>query len=300
MIDKSKVVIGTFPLSGAYGLVSLNTVQTTLEHCYETGFKEFDTAPSYGDGFMESCLGRIFHGRKDVLINTKIGGMPFKVKSFELKDLQISFSQSLKRLYRDSVNILFLHNPRDEVKDYEPIINFMDELKSEHKIMYKGISLARKYDYSKKLDLSAFDVIQDDANLLAMRFLETQLLSNAQFMARSPLASGILSGNITSDSTFPPEDYRSEWLKGERLQSILKRVEAIKKVSDIELPSLARRFLLKNDNIDKIIFGVKKPGHVDDIIENLNSTPLDSDIEKKLIQLYENDFGLINERHLVY
>ncbi len=303
MIHKSGVVIGTWPLSGDYGLVGLKTIQETLEHCYNSGFKEFDTAPGYGEGFMEFCLGNVFHEREDVLINTKIGVAAFKQKSFELKNLQESFEQSLKRISKDSINVLFLHNPRDEVRDFAPILEFMDRLKSEGKIRQKGISIARNYDYGKKVDLSEFDVIQDDANLLAMNFLKIKYPKNTKFMARSPLANGLLFGNITINSDFPKEDQRSEWLKGKRLVSILKRVEALKKIGKenrIELPSLARRFLLNNKKIDKIIFGVKKTSHVGDIIRDLNNPPLNRNIDKKLIELFEGDFGLVNEKHLGY
>ena len=300
MRNKSKVVIGTWSLSGDYGLVDLKTIQETLEHCYGVGFKEFDTAPAYGRGFMELCLSKVFAGKKDILVNTKIGNMPFEGKSFKLKALKKSFEQSLQRISRNSVNVLFLHNPRDEIKDFKPILDFMDELKSEGKIKYKGISIARHYDYGKKVDLGEFDVIQDDANLLAMNFLKNEYPKNSQFMARSPLANGILSGNINLNTVSPCVDQRSEWLKGERLVSILKRVEEIKKISNIELPSLARRFLLNNKKINKVIFGVKKRSHVDDIIVDLNAPPLNKDTEKKLIQLFENDFCLINERHLGY
>ena len=66
----NKIVIGTWGLSGDYGNVSLRTIQEVLEYCYAAGIKEYDTAPSYGNGFAEFCLGNIFKD-KDILINTK-------------------------------------------------------------------------------------------------------------------------------------------------------------------------------------------------------------------------------------
>ena len=33
------------------------------------GFKEFDTAPNYGNGFSEFILGKIFYNQKDVVFN---------------------------------------------------------------------------------------------------------------------------------------------------------------------------------------------------------------------------------------
>ena len=106
---QDKVVIGTWPLSGDYGEVDLKTVQKTLECCYYNNLKEFDTAPSYGNGFIEFCIGKVLGKKSDVLINTKIGNTPFHGKSFKVINLKSSLEQSLKRLSVDSLNILFLH-----------------------------------------------------------------------------------------------------------------------------------------------------------------------------------------------
>ncbi len=298
MIDKSKVVIGTWSLSGDYGVVDLKMIQETLEYCYNKGFREFDTAPSYGNGFMEFCLGALFGDKEDVLINTKIGNVPFNGKSFSLEDMEESFNQSLKRLRRGSVNVLFLHNPREDIKDFRLVLYFMSGLKKDGKIRQIGISLAKNYDYNIE-DLEKFDVVQDDANLLDLRFLKNKF-QNPKFMARSPLASGLLSGKINLNTAFPPDDHRSGWLKGERLASLLKRVDIIKGETKKEILPLARRFLLKNEKIDKVIFGVKNKRHVDGILDDLENPPLDESVEKKIINLFENDFGLVNEKQLGY
>ena len=295
LIDK--VVIGTWPLSGDYGKVDLKTVQNTLEYCYDNNLKEFDTAPSYGDGFIEFCIGKVLSNKNDVLINTKIGNTPFNDKSFKISNMKISLEHSLKRLSVDSLNVLFLHNPRNDIEDYEGVLEFMSKLKQNGIIKHKGISLAKNYNYDFHF-LKEFDVIQDDGNLLDMRFLNLELSNDVKFMARSPLASGILSGKINKDSIFPPDDHRSGWLKGERLDSIMKRVDKINEVFDFELIDLAKEFVLSNEKIEKVIFGVKSPEHIDSIVKSRSELVYDKEIEEKLIQLYKNDFGLIEEGHL--
>lgn len=294
---QDKVVIGTWPLSGAYGRVDLKTVQSTLECCYYNNFKEFDVAPNYGEGFIEFCISKVFGDKSDILINTKIGNMPFSDKSFKVVDLRKSLDQSLKRLSLDSLNILFLHNPRNDIDDPNGVLEFMKMLKKDGKIKHIGISLAKNYKYDLNF-LQEFDVIQDDGNLLDMRFHDLQLADGASFMARSPLASGILSGKIGRESVFPINDHRSGWLKGERLESIMKRVDAIKKVSNFELIDLAKEFVLANDKIDKVIFGVKSPAHVESITGSKKELFFNKEIEEKLRMLYQNDFGLIDEGHL--
>jgi len=284
-------------LSGAYGKVDLKTVQKTLECCYDNNLKEFDTAPSYGDGFIEFCIGKVLSHKTDVLINTKIGNMPFNNKSFKVTNLKVSLEQSLKRLSVDSINVLFLHNPRNDFEDHEGVLDFMNKLKEDGRIKHKGISLAKNYNYDFQF-LNEFDVIQDDGNLLDMRFLNLELSNDVKFMARSPLASGILSGKINKDSIFPPDDHRSGWLKDERLKSIMKRVDKIKEVFDFELIDLAKEFIISNEKIDKVIFGVKSPEHIDRIVKNRSEFIFDNEIKEKLVQLYKNDFVLIGESHL--
>ena len=297
---KSKVVIGTWPLSGDYGSVNIDEIQKNLEFCYKNGFKEFDTAPNYGDGFMEFCLGRIFHEKTDVRINTKIGNLPFGGKNFDMKKLKNSFNESLKRLKRKSICTLFLHNPRNDILNYDEILNFMEGLKKENIIEFVGLSKAKGFDYDSVVDLNRFDVIQDDVNLLYLDSISKQKPTKAIFMARSPLASGLLSGKITKNTKFTNDDHRHLWLKEERLESLLRRIDVIKKNSEIDLPTLAMKFVLNLENVDKVIFGVKKIEHVKKILELNLDYELDNETINKFKDLYKKDFGLIDEKHNSY
>ena len=51
---------------------------------------------------------------KFCLINTKMGNSPFFGKSFSISNLKKSVENSLSRLKCDNINVLFLHNPREE------------------------------------------------------------------------------------------------------------------------------------------------------------------------------------------
>lgn len=295
----SKIVIGTWPLSGDYGKISSEQVKDVLEYCHDLGINEFDTAPNYGNGFIEEQLGKVFVNNRNILINTKIGNLPFKKKSYEILDMSRSFEESLNRLNRDSVNILFLHNPRNEIKDYENVLNFFHELKDDKKIKKIGLSKAKNFDYDKIVDLDEFDVVQDDINLLSLDSLKQNRI-NGELMGRSPLASGLLGDRVSENTIFPEDDHRSLWLNGDRLISLMKRVNEIKKNTDLRLSELSIRFLLHNELVNKVIFGVKKKEHVDDILNPVNDKPLDQFLIEKIFELYNNDYGLIGERDLGY
>ena len=296
----SKIIIGTWPLSGDYGKIDYKQVQDVLEYCYELGIREFDTAPNYGNGVMEKYLGVILENSSDVLINTKMGNLPFNKKNYEIRELKKSFENSLKTLKRDSINVLFLHNPRMEITDYTDILNFMHELKDKGRINQIGLSKARNFNYEKFVNLEEFDVIQDDINLLNLQALKKSKPKGSILMARSPLASGLLSGRITEKTVFSNDDQRATWLHGKRLESIVRRINEIRKHSDLELSELAIRFLQNQNLIDKIIFGIKRKEHVKNLLEQVSKKPLKPIIIKKLFELFENDFGLMDESDHAY
>ena len=76
------------------------------------------------------------------------------------------------------------------------------------------------------------------------------------------------------------------------MSGYLEKIKEIK--GNCTLASLSRKFLLENKKIDKVIFGVKSPDHVKDILKDLNSKKLDTDLVKDLYDLEKNNFGLNN------
>ncbi len=294
---KSKILIGTWPLSGDFGRVSLKNVEKVIQKAVDNGLCEFDVAPNYGNGFAEMALGQIFGDEKNVKIYTKFGNNPFEGKDFSFANLEKSLERSLVRLRRDSVKGVFLHNPRQEFSDYKNLPQFFSKLKSNGYVSELGLSGAKGYDYSD-YPWDSIDIYQQDFNLL----YQDELLSKREssFFARSCLATGILSGTLTNNSVYHTSDHRSAWLKGDRLVSLVKRTEKIKDIAgpSYPLPSLARRYVLFNTDVDKAILGISKPEHVEDIIQDLDSGPLPEALVKLLQNEYEIDFGLEGERHL--
>lgn len=296
----SQVVLGTWPLSGDFGPVELSQIEKTFNSAFEAGFVEFDTAPNYGNGFIEFCIGKVFCDRKNnIRVNTKCGNRPFIGKSFKKEDIIQSVDQSLKRLSIECINILYLHNPRTEIEDYAQYLDLMSELKKAGKIAYSGLSMAKGTVYPD-LALQGFDFLQDDINLLYQKPLSLDANIAKKLYARSPLASGILGGHINLNSKFSEQDQRFSWLKGERLASIVKRLNKIKEVSNMPMDQLARKFLLQEENLGGVIFGIKRPEHIKAIADDLNSSKISNETIMQLKNEYLNDFGLVGEAHLSY
>lgn len=288
-MNKNKIVLGMWPLSGDFGPISLKALEETVRFALDNGVRNFDTAPNYGNGFSESALGMVLDGEENVNISTKCGNVPFVGKSFKPEDLEASLEQSLKRLRRDEITTLFLHNPRTEVSDYQPLREMFERLKAAGKIKMGGLSTAKGYGY----DDLGFDALQFDANVLYLGDLKKYESQNVVSFARSPLATGMLSGRLTRETVFPASDYRSSWLKGERLESVCKVTDLLKQeFPDISLPSLARRFLMGNDALNHIIFGVKNVQSLQDIVDDFDKGPLSDEVMDRLKELESKNFNL--------
>ena len=110
----SELSLGTWGLSGdGYGAVDDTVADRTIGRALDMGFTLLDTADAYGAGTMEARLGRMLQG-KDAVVVTKVGTdrttEPPR-KRFDPEYLRASARASMKRLGRDRIDLLLLHNP---------------------------------------------------------------------------------------------------------------------------------------------------------------------------------------------
>jgi D-threo-aldose 1-dehydrogenase len=110
-----------------------DAVVELLVHARARGVRCFDVAPLYGGGRGEVLLGRAL-ARMDgpVTVSTKVGyvgDIPYggrqppeeRRKDFSRGAIERSLEQSLRRLGRERVDWLFLHDPGDDVDPIERI-----------------------------------------------------------------------------------------------------------------------------------------------------------------------------------
>ena len=293
MVSKyySKVVIGTWSLSGDFGRVHKRQVYKSIETAIKNNFLEFDTAPTYGNqNKMQNILSEIVRNEKNIKINTKCGYNSDSIKTFKDVDIINSIDLSLKQFGK--INTLFLHNPRKEIKNWPKIISILKEYQKRKHIKYIGISLAKDFYFEKKI-MNQFDYLQDELNLLRPLNIDYLRTLKPMIMARSPLASGCLTGKLKVDSKFSKNDHRSGWLKKKRLKNIVFQVNEIKKITGVKLKDFSKIYLLQNRNIDKVIFGIKKDDHVTELVKSINdSNILSKEKIKKISQLAESNFNL--------
>src|SRR3989441_2265983 len=81
-----------------------------IHRALELGLNFFDVAPGYGHGKAEEILGRALHGRQEqVVVATKV-----RLAAEEMHDVagavRTSVEASLRRLRREAVDVLHVHN----------------------------------------------------------------------------------------------------------------------------------------------------------------------------------------------
>ena len=283
-----KFVLGSWSISGDYGYKNTKETLKLFKYAYDKNVSEYDTAPNYGRGYAEYLLGKFFKDKKNVLLNTKIGNNHNKTKSFRIKDLEKSFFKSLKNL--NKINILFLHNPRDDI-NYNLVIPFLKDLQKNNLINNYGISFAKDYKY-KKNELKYFSIVQTDYNLL--NFKTPINLKKYTVFARSPLASGLLAKDIDI-SLLNKKDHRKLWLSEQRLKNINLKKKVIKQNIKGTIKQNAIQFIKKNRSINKIIFGAKNEHQLKNLITIYKKNPFINFLNiKKKLYTYDKNFKNIS------
>lgn len=116
-----------------------------LEVATNAGLNYLDTGPSYANGEGERRLGAFLkqHSGLDLIVSTKVGTNfdqnGRRTRSFDVADMERSLTDSLARLGRQRVDILYLHGPsaknlRDEV------FRFFEAEKARGRIVWSGVN----------------------------------------------------------------------------------------------------------------------------------------------------------------
>lgn len=146
----------------------------------DAGINYFDTAPFYGDGASEANLGKALAalGNPKVLVGTKVRLPPDS--SYAAADIasavQTSLEGSLRRLGRDSVDLIQLHHPLSAAGNrpgmtadfvLDAFAPAMQRMQVQGKVRYIGITaLGDAAEIKRVVAAGVFDTAQVAYNLL--------------------------------------------------------------------------------------------------------------------------------------
>lgn len=279
----SRIGFGTWQFGGpnvvdgnptGWGEVDKTEAIRAVHVALDQGINFFDTADSYGRGQSETILQEAFAQKpaSDVLICTKFGNRQTpdgqSVQDYSPAYLNEAVDASLRRLGRDTIDVLLLHSPPDafdwSTYDYTPF----DKLKQAGKIREYGVSSRSVYGAKRVMEAgfgSALEVIYNALDRRAEDLLFTAPnADNYFFIGRVPLASGFLnSAYLTQEPVFPPDQYRH--FLPDRDRNWL--VESVRKLAFLDeqpggVATSALRFSLSNEQVSVVIPGMRNERQV--------------------------------------
>jgi aryl-alcohol dehydrogenase-like predicted oxidoreductase len=296
----SEVGYGMWGLAGWTGSDDAQT-REALHVAVGLGCNFFDTAAAYGEGHSERVLGRLVRDNpgKRLYTATKVPPKnrvwPSR-RGFALADvfppdhIRASTEQSLENLGVSRIDLQQFHVWEDDWADDERWQRAMDDLKREGLIAAVGVSINRwePAQALRTIRTDLVDAVQVIYNIFDQA-PEDELLPlcrerNIAVIARVPFDEGSLTGTLTKESTWPPEDWRTGYFNPENLSASVDHADALKPIvpAGMSMPEMALRFILSNPDVSTVIPGMRKPAHVRANIEAATRGPLSDDLIRQL------------------
>jgi aryl-alcohol dehydrogenase-like predicted oxidoreductase len=218
--EVSLVGLGTWQLGADWGDVSEDDALAVLRAADDEGVTLFDTADVYGDGRSETVIGRFLRGRSDVFVATKMGRrLPQEPENYSPENFRAWIDRSRRNLGVETLDLVQLHCPPSAVIDADATYDALDELVSDGSIAAYGVSVETCDQALSAIGRPGVASVQIIFNPLRLKPLDEVLpaaeAAGVGILARVPLASGLLSGKYTADTTFAESDHRSYNRNGE-------------------------------------------------------------------------------------
>jgi aryl-alcohol dehydrogenase-like predicted oxidoreductase len=306
----SEISLGTWQVGGKWGDdFSHTTADKILHTAVDSGINFIDTADVYGAGESEKAVGRFVKSRSErIYVATKCGRQlnPHTNQAYQPAVLRKFVEDSLRNMGLETLDLIQLHCPPTEVYYRPEIFELFDRLKDEGKILNLGISVEKVEEALKGIEYENVTTVQIIFNAFRQRptelFFEQAQKKNVGIIVRVPLASGLLTGKFSSNSTFTAGDHRNfnrngeHFDKGETFSGIdyetgLKAVEELKAIfpNDNNLAPMALRWILQHKAVSTIIPGASKPEQVLANVEALNYPDLEAEQLSKIEAVYEKN-----------
>ena len=151
----SAVSFGAWAIGSAWGAVDDTDSLNALRRAVDLGVNFFDTADVYGDGHSERLLAQLKHERKEnIVVATKAGRRldPHVASGYNRKNLTAFIERSLKNLSTQTIDLVQLHCPPTDVYYMPEVFGVLDDLVTQGKIRYYGVSVERVEEALKAIE----------------------------------------------------------------------------------------------------------------------------------------------------
>jgi aryl-alcohol dehydrogenase-like predicted oxidoreductase len=316
-LEVSAISFGAWAIGGSWGTVDDEESMRALHAALDAGTNFIDTADVYGDGRSEKLLARLRRERprERFFVATKAGRrLPRQVpEGYTRENLTAWVERSLRNLQTDALDLLQLHCPHPQVYDMPEVFGVLDDLARAGKLRAYGVSVETVDEARRAIRHPHVQTVQIIFNMFRLKpaeaFFAEARAQNVGILARVPLASGLLTGKMRTDSTFPANDHRQynrhgqafdqgETFSGVPWETGLAAVERLRPLvgPGATLAQLALRWILMFDAVSCAIPGARTAAQARDNAAAADLPPL-TDQEMAAVRALYDDMIRVHVHH---
>jgi len=304
----SEISFGAWALGADWGHVSEEEALDALNAALDEGINFIDTADVYGDGRSERLIAKVLKQRSEqVYVATKAGRRlnPHIASGYNRENLTAYIERSLKNLDMEALDLVQLHCPPTEVYYMPETFAILDDLVQAGKIKYYGVSVEKVEEAIKAMEFPNVQSVQIIFNIFRQRpaelFFELAKQNQVGILARVPLASGLLTGKMTRQTTFTKDDHRNynrhgeafdvgETFSGVDYETGLEAVDQLRPLvpENATMAQFALRWILMFDAVSCAIPGAKNRQQAVDNARAANLPALSPETMAQIQAIYYN------------
>ena len=203
----------------------------------------------------------------------------------------------------ETLDLVQLHCPPTDLFYHPEVFAALDDLVSSGAIAHYGVSVERVEEGLKALDFPGVASVQIIYNIFRQRptarFLSAAKAADVGVIVRVPLASGLLTGKMSRETTFASNDHRNynrhgeafdvgETFSGVNLDTGLDAVEEIRALvpAGQTMAAFALRYCLSDPGVSTVIPGAKSPEQARQNSVAGELGPLDPATLERLAEIY--------------
>jgi len=305
--EVSAIGFGAWAIGADWGSVDDADSLRALHAAADAGVTLIDTADVYGDGHSERLIGRFLRERpgERIHVATKMGRrVPQVSANYTPQAFRGWIERSLGNLGADRLDLVQLHCPPTDVYYRPELFAALDDLVAEGLIAHYGVSVEKVEEARKAIEYPGVASVQIIFNIVRQRpaegFLAEARRRDVGVLARVPMASGLLTGKLSRESTFEATDHRSynrhgesfdvgETFAGLDYETGLALVDDLRSLvpADATMAQMALRWILMFEGVTAAIPGAKTPEQARANAAAADLAPLPDETMVRVQELYE-------------
>ena len=275
--EVSEIGFGAWQVGADWGEVDEDTAMATLHAAADAGVTFFDTADVYGDGRSERLVGRLMKGAARAALRDQDGPpedqtVPTTRRSTSAPGTTARARTSGSTRWSSSSCTARRPTSTTTRRSSRTSTRWSPRAGSPR----YGVSVERVEEALKAIEYPDVATVQIIFNAFRQRpagvFFEQAAKRGVGVIVRVPLASGLLSGKYTRETTFGADDHRNynragaafdvgETFAGVPFDVGLDAVEALRPLvgGDATMAQFALRWILMSDAVTTVIPGARSP-----------------------------------------